>query len=376
MKINNKKQKILVVDDTPTNIDILIETLKSNYKIIAALNGEKALKLVNSKNPPDLILLDIMMPGIDGYEVCKRLKADENTKDIPVIFVTAMDEIQDEAKGLELGAVDYLTKPISPSIVKARVRNHLELKQHQDHLEDIVKERTREVELTQEVTIQSLASLAEYRDPETGGHIRRTQNYVKLLAENLKTHKKYTDFLNDNTIDLLYKSAPLHDIGKVGVPDGILLKPGKLTDSEFEVMKKHTIYGRDALLAAEEKLGSNSFLRFAREIAYTHHEKWDGSGYPQKLKGEEIPISGRLMAIADVYDALISKRVYKPPYTHEKAVKIIISGKCKYFDPDMVDAFIKLEKEFKKIALKLIDYDEELNGLTNGVFPQKRESDL
>ncbi|CAN2050043.1 putative cyclic di-GMP phosphodiesterase VC_1348 [Candidatus Magnetomoraceae bacterium gMMP-1] len=376
MKINNKKQKILVVDDTPTNIDILIETLKSNYKIIAALNGEKALKLVNSKNPPDLILLDIMMPGIDGYEVCKRLKADENTKDIPVIFVTAMDEIQDEAKGLELGAVDYLTKPISPSIVKARVRNHLELKQHQDHLEDLVKERTREVELTQEVTIQSLASLAEYRDPETGGHIRRTQNYVKLLAENLKTHKKYTDFLNDNTIDLLYKSAPLHDIGKVGIPDGILLKPGKLTDSEFEVMKKHTIYGRDALLAAEEKLGSNSFLRFAREIAYTHHEKWDGSGYPQKLKGEEIPISGRLMAIADVYDALISKRVYKPPYTHEKAVKIIISGKCKYFDPDMVDAFIKLEKEFKKIALKLIDYDEEINGLTNGVFPQKRESDL
>jgi putative two-component system response regulator len=309
------------------------------------------------------------MPEMDGYEVCRRLKADESTSQIPIIFITALVDEEDEAKGLSMGAVDYLTKPINPELVRARVRNHLELKLYQDHLENLVKERTRRLALTQAVTIESLATLAEYRDPETGGHIKRTQNYVKVLAVHLKDHPRYRDELNDDIIDLLYLSAPLHDLGKVGVPDHILLKVGKLTDDEFEEMKKHTVYGHDALLITEQKLGEDTFLRYAREIAYTHQEKWDGSGYPSGLKGDEIPLSGRLMALADVYDALISKRVYKPPFPHEKAVEIIIEGRDQHFDPDLVDAFVELQETFRNIALTFADYEEERQMLGGGENP-------
>jgi putative two-component system response regulator len=300
-----------------------------------------------------------MMPEMNGYEVCRTLKADPATAKIPVIFITAMTEIEDEKKGLELGAVDYITKPVSPPIVLARVKNHLDLKNYRDHLEEVVKARTNELLLTQEVTIESLGTLAEYRDPETGGHIKRTQNYVRILADHLRHHPKYKSYLDDGTIDLLYKSAPLHDVGKVGVSDKILHKPGKLEPEEFEEMKKHTIYGFNAMQRAEHKLGFNSFLRLAGEIAYTHQEKWDGSGYPQGLSGENIPISGRLMAIADVYDALISKRVYKPPFSHEKAVAIITEGKGKHFDPDMVDVFLGISEQFREIAIHYADYAEE-----------------
>ena len=224
-----------------------------------------------------------------------------------------------------------------------------------------LNERTRELQLTQDVTILSLASLAETRDPETGGHILRTQRYVKSLAEHIKDHSRFRKLLKPDIIELLFKSAPLHDIGKVGVKDAILLKPGKLTDEEFEEMKKHTIYGRDSLLKAEKILGSSSFLRLAREIAYTHQEKWDGTGYPQGLKEDDIPISGRLMALADVYDALISKRVYKKALSHEKTREIIVEGKGKHFDPDIVDAFLKIENDFIKIAQEFVDFqDKEL----------------
>jgi len=349
---------VMVVDDTEANIDVLVNTLGDTYDVRVAMDGETALEDI-SADPPDIILLDIMMPGMNGYEVCERLKSDPATQNIPVIFLTAMTEEKDEAKGLALGAVDYVTKPFSPELVKSRVRNQLELKRHRDHLEEMVKERTRELALTQEVTIYSLAALAETRDPETGGHILRTQRYVRILAEQLQEHPKFRDFLDERTIDLLYLSAPLHDIGKVGVPDHILNKPGKLTDEEFAEMKNHTTYGRNALRIAEAKLGTNSFMKHARQIAYTHQEKWDGSGYPQGLKGDEIPISGRLMAIADVYDALVSKRVYKPPFPHRKAVSIILEGKGRHFDPDMVDAFSAVETEFRKIALEFADYDEE-----------------
>jgi len=353
---------VLVVDDTETNIDILVETLGDDYDVSVAIDGESALESVESE-VPDLILLDIMMPGMDGYEVCRRLKADERTRNIPIIFVTAMIEAEDEAKGLALGALDYITKPFRPNLVEARVRNHLILKQHQDHLEELVRQRTRELELTQEATIESMAALAEYRDPETGGHIQRTKNYVKILAEHLKDHPSFKDFLGGNTIELLYKSAPLHDIGKVGVEDSILLKSGKLTDEEFEAIKKHALYGRGAIRAAVKNLGRDSFLRYAEDIAYTHQEKWDGSGYPQGLKNEEIPIPGRLMALADVYDALISKRVYKTPFSHTKAVAIIKEGKGSHFDPDMVDAFLEVEEEFRQIALEHADFDEEREAL-------------
>jgi putative two-component system response regulator len=274
-----------------------------------------------------------------------------------------MTEEQDEARGLALGAVDYITKPFSPGLVKSRVNNQLELKRHRDHLEELVKERTRELELTQEVTIESMASLAEYRDPETGGHIKRTKNYIKVLALHMKDHPKFKTFLDDKTIELLYQSAPLHDIGKVAIEDSVLLKPGKLTDEEFAEMKKHTVYGRDAIHGAVKKLGPDSFMRYAEEIAYTHQEKWDGSGYPQGLKGEDIPISGRLMAVADVYDALISHRVYKKPFSHTKAVNIILEGKSSHFDPDMVDAFMDIQEEFRQIALQFADFDEEKDAL-------------
>jgi putative two-component system response regulator len=356
MSVNSR---ILIVDDIPANIQVLVSILKEDgYQLSVATGGKQALDLIE-KVGPDLVLLDIMMPDMDGYEVCRRLKADEATRHIPVLFITALVDAEDEAKGLALGAVDYITKPINPELLRARVRNHLELKQYQSHLEELVRLRTQEVQLTQAVMIESLATLAEYRDPETGGHIKRTQNYVKALAMKLRTHQRFCSDLDDATIEMLYQAAPLHDIGKVGVRDVVLLKNGKLTDEEFELMKRHTTFGHEALRITEQKLGKSIFLRHAREVAYTHQEKWDGSGYPNGLKGDEIPISGRLMAVADVYDALISKRIYKPPMPHEKAVQIITEGKGSHFDPDVVDVFIELEAVFRNIALTFADCEEE-----------------
>ncbi len=369
---------ILLVDDNTANLQVLRESLDGlGYKLLIAKSGKSALEIVR-KACPDLLLLDIMMPEMDGYEVCRRLKGAEETRHIPVIFLTAMADADDEAKGLALGAVDYITKPINPDLVRARVRNHLELKRHRDHLEQLVRAKTREVQLTQAVMIESLATLAEYRDPETGGHIKRTQNYVKALAVKLKGHPRFRDLLDEQTIELLYLSAPLHDVGKVGVRDHILLKPGRLEDAEFAEMKKHTLFGEEALRITEQKLGKSTFLRHAREIAGSHQEKWDGSGYPRRLKGEAIPVSGRLMALADVYDALISKRVYKPPFPHAKAVQIIQEGRGTHFDPDVVDAFVALEETFRNIALTFADCDEEREALSGakaaGACPTGRVS--
>jgi putative two-component system response regulator len=363
----SEKQTILVVDDTPENLRLMSGVLKDDYKTKIANNGERGLELAAALPPPDLILLDIMMPGIDGYEVCRRLKADPATAEIPVIFLTAKVEVEDEQKGFDVGCVDYITKPISPPIVLARVKTHLLLKSARDFLKDQnvfleaeVARRTREVQVVQDVTIMAMGSLAETRDNETGNHIRRTQNYVRALAEKLKEDPKFAPVLDDATIEMLYKSAPLHDIGKVGIPDRILLKPGKLTPEEFEIMKTHTTLGRDAILAAEGKLDSpSSFLRCAREIAYSHQEKWDGSGYPEGLVGPIIPFSARLMAVADVYDALISKRVYKPPFPHEKAVEIIREGRGKHFDPEIVDAFMQVTDKFRQIAAVFEDADDD-----------------
>lgn len=371
-KDHTRAEKILLVDDNPTNLKILHETLDNlGYHLLVAKHGKGALAIAQ-KTRLSLILLDIMMPEMDGYEVCERLKADEKTRNIPVIFITALSDDADEARGLYLGAVDYITKPFSPDLVRARVKNHMELKRYRDFLEKLVEERTREIALTQAITIESLATLAEYRDPETGGHIKRTQNYVKALAVHLKEHPRFRDELDDERIELLYRSAPLHDVGKVGVPDDILLKPGKLTDDEFEEMKKHTNYGHDALHITEQKLGKNSYLRCAREIAFTHQEKWDGSGYPSGLKADDIPISGRLMALADVYDALISKRIYKPPLPHAEAVRIIKEGRGKHFDPDVVDAFLALENTFRNIALTFADFEEEREMLST---PREKQTE-
>ena len=356
------KQKILIVDDTPANITLLGRFLGKIYELVIATNGHDALRLAQVEPLPDLILLDIMMPGLDGYEVCRLLKESVLTKKIPVIFVTAKGENEDEAKGFEVGGVDYITKPISPLIVRARVKTHLALYDQNRELEQKVIERTREVVHTQDVTIYGMAVLAETRDNETGKHIMRTQYYVKAMAEYLAKIGKHRELLDTSYIDLLFKSAPLHDIGKVGIADSILLKPGKLTEEEFEEMKKHTTIGRDAIVKSEIALGrqdTTSFLTLASEIAYSHHEKWNGTGYPEGLSGDDIPLSGRLMAIADVYDALISKRVYKAAFPHEKAVAIIAEGKGKHFDPDIVDVFVEIQNTFMEIAINHTDSDED-----------------
>lgn len=358
-----ERETLLVVDDTPENLAFMSGLLKDLYRVKVANNGEKALTIVQSNNPPDLVLLDIMMPGLDGYEVCRLIKADHQTADIPIIFLTAKSEIEDERKGLELGAADYITKPVSPPILIARVKTQLTLKASADFLRDKnvfleqeVARRTQEIQAIQDVTIQVMASLAETRDNETGNHIRRTQNYVKALAEHLKDHPRFRHFLSDSIIQQLYKSAPLHDIGKVGIPDHILLKPGRLTPEEFEMMKTHTTLGRDAIIQAEKSLGMTvDFLQLAKEIAYSHQEKWDGSGYPEGLSGDNIPISARLMALADVYDALISRRVYKEPMSHEEAVAILQAGRGSHFDPDIVDAFLDIQAEFQAIAQRFVD---------------------
>jgi putative two-component system response regulator len=345
-----QRSRILIVDDAPENIHILVETLKGDYIIMFARSGEAALRLAENTPPPDIILLDVVMPGMDGYEVCRRLKENPHTLGIPVIFVTGQSDEVDEARGLSLGAVDYVGKPFKASLVKTRVANQLELKRHRDRLDELVRERTHELNLTREVTIGAMATLAEWRDPETGGHIKRTQNYVRLLAECLTKNPKYAAQLDPNTVELLYLSAPLHDVGKVSIPDSILLKPDRLTDDEFAHMKRHTIHGHNALAAAEGKLGGNSFLRLAREIAYGHHERWDGKGYPQGQKEEEIPLAARLMALADVYDALTSRRVYKPALPHDEVSTMIVEERGKQFDPAVVDAFLERQDEFLKIA--------------------------
>jgi len=362
------KKTVLLVDDSPDNLVLMNDLLKDLYKVKVANSGEKALRIATTGQPPDVVLLDVMMPEMDGYEVCRRLKANPATRNVPIIFLTAKSEVEDEKLGLDLGAVDYITKPISPPITLARVRNHLMLKEHADFLRDQnefleqeVQERTREVVAIQDVTILAMASMAETRDPETGNHIRRTQFYVKALAERLKEHPRFSAVLTDSYIKLLFKSAPLHDIGKVGIPDRILLKPGRFEPHEFEIMKTHTTLGRAAIEHAERSLGTPmAFLSIAKEIAYSHQEKWDGSGYPEGLVGEAIPVSARLMAVADVYDALISRRVYKEGMPHEKAVQMIVEGKGKHFDPDMVDAFIGLQEEFRAIAARFHDTDHDM----------------
>ena len=361
-----KVPHLLIVEDTEMNIDLLVHTLGNDYHLRVAMDGKSALQNI-AANIPDLVLLDIMMPGIDGYEVLRRLKADKRTSSIPVIFITAMSEEEDEAKGLALGAIDFITKPFNPDLVKARVRNHLSLKMHQDNLEQMVEDRTRELRQTKNLIIQSMGVLAEYRDPETGGHIKRTQNYVRCLANTVKELDKYRNILVEETIELIYKCSPLHDIGKVAIPDSILLKPGKLSEIEFEEMKKHSAYGWRAINLCEQQIPGTSFLKHAGEIAYSHHEKWDGTGYPQGLKGDEIPLSGRIMALADVYDALISKRVYKPPFSHLKAVEIIAQGKGNHFDPDIVEAFMAVEEQFRNIAIQFADFEEEKNALMKKV---------
>ncbi len=340
---------ILIVDDEPANLSLLTHLLRPLYQVRAANSGENALRAAASEPRPTLVLLDVMMPGMDGYEVLDHLRNNPVTAEIPVIFLTAMAGTDDEERGLLHGAADYIVKPIKPAVVLARVRTQLEAKHTRDWLIDKnaileaeVSRRMLENDLTQLVSIRALAHLAETRDPETGKHILRTQNYVRTLALRLSKHPRFSAFLDPRTIDLLTKSAPLHDIGKVGIPDSILQKPGPLTPQEWEIMKTHARLGSDAIEQAEVDVEQPvAFLLLAKEIARWHHEKWDGSGYPDGLKGDAIPLSARLMAVADVFDALISPRVYKPAMPYDEARVIIVDGRGSHFDPDIVTAFLE-----------------------------------
>ena len=354
---------LLLVDDTPENLVVLGELLRPYYRVRVASSGQRALEVVKSKPRPDLILLDVMMPGMDGYATLRALRADPESADIPVIFVTAMDSIQDEEYGLNLGAVDYITKPVRPAIVLARVRTHLDLKSARDWLKDRnvvleaeVARRMGENQLIQDISIQALERLAETRDTETGNHLRRTQGYVKALALRLRHRPNFSDLLTDNYITLLFKSAALHDIGKVGIPDHILLKPGRLEPAEFEIMKTHAKLGSDAIKLAEaDSEQPVDFLILAKEITHWHHERWDGKGYPDGKAGNAIPISARLMSLADVFDALISKRCYKAPIPLEETKRIILNESGKQFDPVVIEAFLECFDEFVEIAQRHAD---------------------
>lgn len=365
---------ILIADDQPENLLVLEDLLSDIYTIITVSDGKQVLDYFVAGKTADLILLDVLMPEIDGFETCQRLKNQEQTRDIPIIFLTGLGSASDEEYGLSLGAEDFIHKPFSPPVVLARVRNHLALSQakismrdRNENLERIVAERTREIQqqttelmfskqrliAAQSATITAFCSLAEARDNETGNHIRRTQNYVLALAEKLQDHPHFRAELTDELIQLLFKSAPLHDIGKVAVPDHVLLKPGRLTPDEWVIMQRHCLHGRDAIAqcASELEDGEESFLKYAMEIAYSHHERWDGNGYPEKLAGKAIPLSARLMAVADVYDALISRRVYKPPFPHAQAVEMITADRGTHFDPEITDAFLSIASIFKGIAI-------------------------
>ena len=378
--------RILIVDDDPVVAGMLGVTLAAaGFQVVEANSGEEALALLakaaepNHGPLPDIVFLDVeMWNGIDGFEVCRQLKANPATRHIPVIFLTAKSDPAYEQLGFALGAVDYITKPISPPIVNARVRTHLALKAAADFLQDRnvyleqeverrteeARRRTEELRISQEVTMVALASLAETRDNETGNHILRTQHYVLALARHLRGHARFSAALSEEIVDRLFKAAPLHDIGKVGIPDRILLKPGRLDAAEFEIMKTHTTLGRDAIENALKRVGVHiPLLEIAKEIALSHQEKWDGSGYPQGLAGEAIPLSARLMAVADVYDALISRRVYKAPMSHEQAAAIIVAGAGQHFDPDISDAFVALQAQFQMISSRFDDQDEHLTEL-------------
>jgi putative two-component system response regulator len=331
-----RRPTILVADDSPQNIELLSRVLGQEYRIKVATSGEKALKIAYSDEPPDLILLDIMMPDLSGLQVCQRIKANPDRRRIPIIFVTAMTTVEDESLGLAMGAVDYISKPISPPLVQARVRTHLALYDQSRELERMVAQRTAELVATRQQIIRRLGRAAEFKDNETGNHVVRMSHIARLVAQQAG--------LGPEAVQLIFQTAAMHDLGKIGVPDRILLKPGPLTDEEWVIMRQHAQIGADIIGRHE-----NELLATARAIALTHHEKWDGTGYPQGLKGEQIPLYGRIVAIADVFDALMTRRPYKPPLPAAEALAIMAEQKGRHFDPVLLDCFFQQQFEILKV---------------------------
>ena len=345
MSILASSQTVLIIDDTPDNIDVIAGILRPSYRLKAALNGERGLMIANSAPAPDIILLDLMMPDMDGYEVLRRLQANPATRGIPVIIISALAEMEDEYKGLELGAVDYITKPVSPRIVEARVRTHLALHRQSRELERKVQERTEELHRTRLEVIHRLGRAAEFRDNETGFHVIRMSHYSRLLALAANTGEDWAD--------LLINAAPMHDVGKIGIPDRILLKPGRLDAEEWEVMKTHSAIGAEIIGSDQSEL-----MRMSRVIAQSHHEKWDGTGYPAGLRGEDIPLAARIVALADVFDALTSERPYKKAWSIEDAVSFIKQNSGSHFDPKLVQVFEDVLPEMLKIMAMYRDGPE------------------
>jgi len=344
------KQSVLVVDDVPENIDLLTEVLSADYHIRVATSGERALKIIYSDKPPDLILLDIMMPGLSGFEICRRLKTNPDRRQIPIIFVTAMTSIEDEERGLALGAVDYITKPISPPIVRARVRTHLALYDQSRELERMVRQRTHELITTRQQIIRRLGRAAEFKDNETGNHVLRMSHYSRLIAE--------AHGLGKEAADIVFNTSPMHDIGKIGIPDSILLKQGKLDADEWKIMRQHPLMGAEIIGKHD-----NELLETARIISLSHHEKWDGSGYPHGLKGEDIPLEGRIVALADVLDALLSKRPYKLPFSVEHSLELMTAESGRHFDPVLIRALNKALPEILRIKEIFADENGALTDL-------------
>jgi putative two-component system response regulator len=363
MSSSLSKSNLLVVDDTPANLRLLAAMLtEKGYKVRAVINGAMALVAVRTA-PPDLILLDINMPDMNGYQVCEQIKADETLSDIPVIFISALDETQDKVRAFVAGGVDYITKPFQIDEVLARVKTHLTLRKTQrelqearnellainQHLEERVQEQVEQISSAHLATIFALAKLADSRDANTGGHLERVSQYCRVMAKELQTLARYQELIDDHFIENFSTASALHDIGKVGIPDSILLKPGNLTVEEFDIMKTHTQIGADALRKVNQMYPGNHLIRMGIDIAESHHERWDGHGYPYQLAGDAIPWVARILALVDVYDALTSSRPYKTSYSHAQCCEFIASERAKHFDPEIADCFFKVEAAFAAI---------------------------
>lgn len=357
-------EHILVVDDNVTNLKFAEQALKPHYKVTLLTSAMQTMKFL-SKNIPDLILLDIKMPEINGYEICKTIKSIDRLKNIPIIFLTALSDVESELKCLNLGAIDFIGKPFVPELMLSRIKTHLELANYRKNLEFLVREKTETIENLQDSMIVGLAELVECRDGETGGHIKRTAKYLEILVYAMTEAGVYSEELSEEYIHNIIRSAPLHDIGKIGISDDILLKRGNFDENERDYMKQHTNLGGMALQKVIDATADESFLYVAKDMALCHHERWDGTGYPSGLSGYNIPLCARIMALADVYDALTSERHYKKPYSHSKAVEIILNGSGTHFEPCIVDVFKTISDKFNVVSeiynqkVEVIDNDWE-----------------
>lgn len=355
--MENSKFNIMIIDDKKDNLRLLSQILQRDEYKIRPVNSGKTALLAAAEEKPDLVLLDIMMPEMDGFEVARNFKEDIRLKNVPIIFLSALSDIENIIRSFDEGGIDYITKPFFSEEVKKRVETQLRLVEMRKKLEDANKnlsikvyEQIKEITDAQLAIIFALAKLAEYRDDDTGKHLIRVRKICRILAQHLRQKEKYKDQIDDEFIENIYTVSPLHDIGKVGIPDNILLKPGKLTPEEFEIMKTHTELGSKAIKDVAQEYKSNNLLKMGCAVAKHHHERWDGNGYPEGVKGEEIPLCARIVAVADVYDALRTKRVYKEPFSHEKSRDIIINSSGGHFDPGIIEVFLEVEDKIIEIS--------------------------